>query len=214
MKSLDFATVGSKKPGKKYIYREWLTERGNPKPAKASHVGASSALPLDFVGEGAHQNKLKALQDPVERAESWLLTEPWPTRMALRRSPEEMKRKEYTHVVYSQAKTFPRSRASDDDKKLEIRKKFQSLKETWEEETKRMSFASDMILHPAYQKIIAMGQDAVPLMLEDLQTNLSHWFWALYVITGANPVKPEDEGRIAKMAEAWLEWGRNHGYAC
>ena len=90
--------------------------------------------------------------------------------------------------------------------------KFQRLSNAWKEETQHISVASDMILHPAYQQIIAMGTKAVPFMLEDMKQNLTHWFWALYVITGVNPVKPEDEGRIRKMTEAWLQWGKDHGY--
>jgi hypothetical protein len=32
-------------------------------------------------------------------------------------------------------------------------------------------------------------------------------------ITGTNPIKPEQRGRVKQMAEAWLEWGKNQGYA-
>jgi hypothetical protein len=37
------------------------------------------------------------------------------------------------------------------------------------------------------------------------------WFWALRAITGANPIKPEQQGRIQEMAAAWIEWGRERG---
>ncbi|NJJ41556.1 phage holin, LLH family [Paenibacillus apii] len=38
--------------------------------------------------------------------------------------------------------------------------------------------------------------------------NPGHWFYALKIITGEDPVKKTDVGRVKKMAESWLEWGR------
>ena len=40
----------------------------------------------------------------------------------------------------------------------------------------------------------------------------SHWFVALYELTGATPVPPESRGRIREMTAAWQEWGRRQGY--
>ena len=66
--------------------------------------------------------------------------------------------------------------------------------------------------HPAYQEIIGLGQAVVPLLLRDLEINRRHWFTALAVITGADPIPEEDAGNIPRMAEAWLRWGRENGY--
>ena len=33
-----------------------------------------------------------------------------------------------------------------------------------------------------------------------------HWFIALEEITGAQPIPPESEGKVKKMAEAWIKW--------
>lgn len=69
---------------------------------------------------------------------------------------------------------------------------------------------------PAYQRIIGMGPDAVPLILAQLEAegdDPDQWFWALRAITAANPVKPEDQGNTVKMAEAWLRWAKHEGYA-
>jgi hypothetical protein len=49
-------------------------------------------------------------------------------------------------------------------------------------------------------------------MLRDLEDGPRPWVWALPEITGADPVQPGDGGKIAKMTEAWLRWGREHGY--
>lgn len=73
-----------------------------------------------------------------------------------------------------------------------------------------------MSMAPAYQRIIGMGDPAVPLILAQLKSegdDPDHWFWALTAITGANPVKAEDKGDMVKMAAAWFKWATAEGYA-
>ena len=86
--------------------------------------------------------------------------------------------------------------------------KFNSLVATWCQEVRFTSSLTQMVLHPKYQRIIGMGFTAVPFLLGELERKPDHWFWALHAITGADPVKPEDRGKLRKMAEAWLKWGR------
>jgi len=97
-------------------------------------------------------------------------------------------------------------------KNTNLIQKFYSLASTWIEETSFLSSAKEMAMHPAYQQIIGMGKDVIPLILWQLEKNPNHWFWALKAITGEDPVKPEDRGKVGKMAEAWLKWGKEHGY--
>jgi hypothetical protein len=68
-----------------------------------------------------------------------------------------------------------------------------------------------MALLRSYQKIIGMGLEAVPLILEELGREPSQWFWALEAITDENPVPPEAAGKVRLMAKAWIQWGREHG---
>lgn len=89
--------------------------------------------------------------------------------------------------------------------------KFYSLAEAWRQEVRLTSSLTEMILHPAYQRIIGMGVAAVPFLLRELERKPDHWFWALTAITGADPVRPEDRGNVRKMAEAWLRWGKEQG---
>ena len=86
------------------------------------------------------------------------------------------------------------------------------LVEEWHQETGMMSLVSKIVMHPAYQRIIGMGQPVIPLILRELEREPDHWFWALRAITGANPVKPEQQGRLKQMAQAWITWGKEHGY--
>jgi hypothetical protein len=44
------------------------------------------------------------------------------------------------------------------------------------------------------------------------QTFDGHLSSALVAITGAQPVPPEEGGRIRKVAERWLAWARDNGY--
>jgi hypothetical protein len=69
-----------------------------------------------------------------------------------------------------------------------------------------------MAMLKPYQQIIGMGDRALPLILSELQREPDHWFWALEAITQENPVPPEAAGRVRQMADAWLMWGKQHGY--
>ncbi len=93
-----------------------------------------------------------------------------------------------------------------------IEQKFQRLAAVWRAETAYLSSVTQMVNHPAYQEIIALGQDVLPSILRDLAKQPDHWFAALRAITGAQPVPPEDRGRVERMAEAWLRWAKEHGY--
>ncbi|MCT7975852.1 hypothetical protein [Laspinema olomoucense] len=97
-------------------------------------------------------------------------------------------------------------------KRSETELQFEALASEWQAAMAGSSFMAEKTSHPAYQKIIEMGSAAVPLLLRELERKPTHWFAALKAITGANPVKPEQRGRIKQMAEAWIEWGRKQGY--
>ncbi|MSU77700.1 MAG: hypothetical protein EXS16_06355 [Gemmataceae bacterium] len=94
----------------------------------------------------------------------------------------------------------------------ELAERFATLAETWRRETGHMSKMGRAAEHPAYREIIAMGEQAVPLMLADLEKEPDHWFIALREITGASPVPEESRGKIKEMAAAWVAWGRANGY--
>ena len=94
----------------------------------------------------------------------------------------------------------------------EIETIFLELVEQWRRETGMLSVTSKISIHPAYQRIIGIGQPVVPLIMRELEREPDHWFWALSAITGANPVKPEQRGSLSHLAQAWIEWGKANGY--
>jgi hypothetical protein len=90
--------------------------------------------------------------------------------------------------------------------------RFRNLAETWKRETLYLSGVSKKAMHPAYQGIIGLGDDAIPWILEDLKKAPADWFWALTAITGENPIPETSEGNVEKMAEAWVNGCRTRGY--
>ena len=91
-------------------------------------------------------------------------------------------------------------------------REFNDLAEKWRRETGMMSSLEDKFLHPAYLRIIGMGKDAIPLILEEMKQRPGHWFCALKAITGENPMRPDHAGNLNQMTEDWLAWGERNGH--
>lgn len=93
----------------------------------------------------------------------------------------------------------------------ELRAEFERETKLWENETKFLSNMSTIMTNLHYQRIIGLGPEAVPLILEALQDdNPDWWFWALASITGEDPTNPEHKDYVPfdEAREKWLEWGR------
>ena len=103
--------------------------------------------------------------------------------------------------------------AEEPDIKPAAREDFKKLADQWECETVLLSSSDQATEHPAYQIIVSMGEAAVPLILERMQSQGGHWFHALHDITNADPVKPADRGNVEAMQTSWQEWGERNGYA-
>ena len=93
-----------------------------------------------------------------------------------------------------------------------LKRRFDTLVSEWKPAVAAMSSVMRMAMHPAYQRIIGLGPRAVPLLLRELERDPHHWFWALNVITGEDPVPAECSGDMRAVREAWLEWGRSKGF--
>src|SRR5262249_7135597 len=89
-----------------------------------------------------------------------------------------------------------------------VEERFRRLATIWRDETAHFSSTKVSDNHPAYKEIISMGWDVVPFLLHEVEATHEHWFTALEAITGINPMPPEARGHIAKIAEAWVKWGR------
>lgn len=93
-----------------------------------------------------------------------------------------------------------------------VEQRFRRLAVVWDKETAYLSSMAEASNHPAYQEIISLGTEVVPLLLRDLAENYTHWFCALRKITGADPIPESAAGNIPRMAEAWLRWAKDNGY--
>jgi len=89
---------------------------------------------------------------------------------------------------------------------------FYILAEQWRRETGMLSSVSRKVKHPAYQKIIAMGEKALPFILRELRDHPANWFGALKAIAAESPVILDEKHDLQKLREAWLRWGEERGY--
>lgn len=95
----------------------------------------------------------------------------------------------------------------------ESKARFHRWAREWKESESPSSSAMDLAMHPAYQQIIGLGPVAIPWIIEELQDEPDHWFWALYCLTGGvDPVPASDRGDVAAMSEAWIKWAAQNGF--
>jgi hypothetical protein len=92
----------------------------------------------------------------------------------------------------------------------ELRAEFETLSDQWRRDTRHLSLISKKIVHPAYLRIVGMGEAAIPLLLESLRDNPTHWFTALRATANTDPSAVDANPSQAR--EAWLSWGRSQGY--
>ncbi len=94
---------------------------------------------------------------------------------------------------------------------MEIKPEFENLVKVWKKATFHYSFIRQKIIHPAYLRIVGMGDKAIPFILEELRTSPSaSWFPALEAISGNNAAQTAKS--IDEAVNSWLDWGKQHHY--
>jgi hypothetical protein len=83
---------------------------------------------------------------------------------------------------------------------------FDSLKNKWISETGYLSDPEKIYNNTSYRQIVDLGDIFLPLILNDLEINYHNWFYALELITGANPIRDEHRGDIEAMTCDWMQW--------
>lgn len=73
------------------------------------------------------------------------------------------------------------------------------------------SSSTKLVAHPAFRRIVAMGTEAVPYLLQELKREPSLLVVALREITAENPVPRESSGKISDAAKAWVAWEEKNG---
>jgi hypothetical protein len=89
---------------------------------------------------------------------------------------------------------------------------FQKLAAQWRKETAHHSILAKKVMHPAYQRIIGMGPDVIPLILREMRNRAGHWFWALDALTQGEESPAADSKDLDEATAAWLAWGEAKGY--
>jgi hypothetical protein len=96
-----------------------------------------------------------------------------------------------------------------------LRRRFHEQADKWACETAHLSSPTQMMMHPSYVAILGMAREnedeIIRLMLHDLQDKRRLWFWALSYLTKENPIKQTDAGKLDKMIQAWVVWGKQRG---
>jgi hypothetical protein len=100
------------------------------------------------------------------------------------------------------------------EQQQDMARRFRELSTRWQAAARFRSNTRTLLTHPVYRELVALGELIVRLILEELERepNLS-WFCVLSAITGENPAPASVAGRVDEMARAWLDWGRQRGYA-
>jgi hypothetical protein len=96
-----------------------------------------------------------------------------------------------------------------------LEERFHEQAEKWDRETAHLSAPSQRFAHASYLAILGMANDqreeVIDLLLRDMQRNRREWFWALSYLTHENPVERKESGKLDKMIDAWVRWGRHRG---
>lgn len=90
--------------------------------------------------------------------------------------------------------------------------RFHRLLNQWRAQTIYSSFIEEKVKHPAFRQIVDIGEAAIPWILKEIKVCPSFLYLALQIITGENPVPPQDRGKARAAIDAWIEWGNGEGF--
>lgn len=80
------------------------------------------------------------------------------------------------------------------------------------QEEQKHRFSSAILIFndtEAYKAILAIGKNALPMLLQELKKSPAFWLLQiLHDITGVNLVNDKNRGKIYVMAQAWLDWAK------
>jgi hypothetical protein len=90
---------------------------------------------------------------------------------------------------------------------MQIKSEFANLVKVWKKATLHYSFTRQKIVHPAYLRIVGMGEKAIPFILQELKKHPSaSWFPALEAISGSNAAQSAKS--IDEAVNSWLDWSK------
>ena len=103
-----------------------------------------------------------------------------------------------------------------------ILEKYRVLRDELNYNTGHFSTIALITRHPAYDKILALGNGVIPVILAEfdkyLQTDENDDFpghWAMKVLRVLSGSEPEDKatpGVVIEMIQSWVKWGEKNGH--
>ena len=94
------------------------------------------------------------------------------------------------------------------------KRKFDNLVDWLNSETSHSSFIHDRLIHPAYARIVEMGDSALPFIFKSLEHEVNQTYFAVLTqITGVDPIPSESESMSSdSVRQLWVIWARKNKY--
>lgn len=99
---------------------------------------------------------------------------------------------------------------------------YRKLREELNYQTGHLSSSAQVQRHPTYQKIIDLGKEIIPIVLDEIDhyrhTDEQEFFpgwWAFGILSHFNGGWPEEKpepGVLDSCADVWRHWGEKNGY--
>lgn len=87
---------------------------------------------------------------------------------------------------------------------INLKETFNSLMKAWEKKTMFSSSISNIINDTNFKRIVQMGPDILPLIIDELDKKPSNLVWSLNLITGAT-LKSNIRLTVTDACKAWVK---------
>jgi hypothetical protein len=87
---------------------------------------------------------------------------------------------------------------------------FREAAAEWRNATWFKSSVATRVSHPAYLRIIGLGQQAIPWILQELRQQPDYWFPALEALA-RDKFSPRATS-MKELCEAWIKWGEQRDH--
>jgi hypothetical protein len=95
------------------------------------------------------------------------------------------------------------------ERQMNVANEFNALATEWAQHCDRVSFSSKIssyLDHPSYRSIVALGEPAIPLIVERYRQDDLPWGFALQEITGVKMIEDPGSFKPKEVKRRWLEW--------
>ncbi|AGP42297.1 hypothetical protein SCE1572_52045 [Sorangium cellulosum So0157-2] len=92
---------------------------------------------------------------------------------------------------------------------MNLTDEFKTLADEWQQHCRRSGFSSKTstyLDHASYRRIVALGEPAIPLIIERYRQDNLPWGFALQEITGVRMIDDPSSYKPKEVKQKWLEW--------